>query len=233
MLTRKRKRELKELIPRLPLELWMMVGEVAGPEAWRSLTLTIPNMGRYSLNEKVQIRMKNMFLKKSTKMKRGILGHFYQIISHRLPNGELHNPLNNSDEEEKAAYMKYKKIEGVDVLVIKKWYKDGQKHREDGPARIKYHENGDKYEEGWYKNRKKHREGEPAEIAYYDHEIKMREAWYKDGKRHRDDGPAVSWYDVNGSISGKGEHAAQAWYKNGEEILFLFGMEVPRKRTQN
>ena len=51
------------------------------------------------------------------------------------------------------------------------WYKEGKRHRDDGPA-INY-ANGDKY---WYKEGKRHREDGPA-VEYPDGEIQY---WLND-----------------------------------------------------
>jgi hypothetical protein len=89
---------------------------------------------------------------------------------------------------------------GTSVMTVtpdgaKEWRnKDGELHREDGPA----------YEardgsQGWYINGKLHRVGGPALTrANGDKE------WYLNGLLHREDGPALDF--VNGGY---------AWYKNG------------------
>ena len=66
------------------------------------------------------------------------------------------------------------------------YYKDGNIHRDDGPAIEDA--NGDKY---WFVNGKRHRDDGPAiEDANGD------KKWYKDGEIHREDGPA---YNENGT----------------------------------
>jgi len=75
------------------------------------------------------------------------------------------------------------------------WYKNGQLHREDGPAAI-----WDDGTQEWLKDRQLHREDGPA-VIYPD----GTQAWYKNGKRHREDGPAVIW--ANGE---------QQWWLNGK-----------------
>ena len=77
----------------------------------------------------------------------------------------------------------------------KYWYKDGELHREDGPA-VEYL-NGTKY---WYKNNYRHREDGPA-VEYSDGEKR----WYKNGLFHREDGPAIEY------LSG-----TKQWFKNGK-----------------
>ncbi len=74
-------------------------------------------------------------------------------------------------------------------------YKDGRKHREDGPAVI--------YPDGdwmWYKEGYLHREDGPAFYLHKDGEYR----WYKNGKKHRENGPAQI-HEKNGFMF---------WYKN-------------------
>ena len=88
------------------------------------------------------------------------------------------------------------KLHGLSIVDKDKfWYKDGDLHREDGPA-IEY-SNGT---EEWYKDGKLHREDGPASV-----DADGSKSWYKDGKRHRDDGPAIERKD--GTLE---------WWKNGE-----------------
>jgi hypothetical protein len=77
------------------------------------------------------------------------------------------------------------------------WYKDGNLHREDGPAII--------YPFGsqrWYINGNIHREDGPAYISPNGNQI-----WYKDGNIHREDGPA--YILPNGY---------QSWWLNDKDI---------------
>ena len=67
----------------------------------------------------------------------------------------------------------------------KHWYKEGQLHREDGPAIEDI--DGDKE---WYKEGNLHREDGPA-IDYNNGD----KYWYKDDERHREDGPAIELAD--------------------------------------
>ena len=78
------------------------------------------------------------------------------------------------------------------------YFKDGKRHREDGPA-IEY-SNGNKE---WLIDGKYHREdGRPA-IEYDDGGTKL---WYKDGKQHRENGPAVEYANGN-----------KEWWINGKQ----------------
>ena len=76
------------------------------------------------------------------------------------------------------------------------WYKDGQKHRIDGPA--VEHSNGTKE---WWMNGMKHREDGPA-VEFSD----GGKEWWLDGNRHREDGPAIE--DSDGD---------KKWYLNDVE----------------
>jgi hypothetical protein len=130
----------------------------------------------------------------------------------------------------------------------KRWYLNGQLHREDGPA-IEY-PNGTKM---WYINDKRHREDGPAvEFAngnkfWYRHGIRHREDgpacfyqgikfWYTGGLLHREDGPAderdtgiVSWW-INGLQMTKEEFIKKNEKKKftASEIASLksYGIEV-------
>ncbi len=208
----------------LPLELWVMVGEVGGPEVWRILTLAIPNMGRYSLNENVQIRMKTMFLTKSIEMEKGVGGNIYQITSYKLPNGELHNTneepactshlLATIGEHFGELHNEESACTGVGehlILNSKRWYRNGKLHRENKSAWVEYHENGNKIKEEWYKDDKSHREDGPAWIYYYENGNKWIEWWWKDDKRHREDGPAFIQYYKNGNKK------EEQWWKDDKK----------------
>jgi hypothetical protein len=83
----------------------------------------------------------------------------------------------------------------VDIGGTKRWYKNGELHREDGPA-VEY-TNGTKH---WYQNNLLHRDDGPAtEHANGD------KYWYQNGELHREDGPAIEY--ANG---------VKHWYKNGK-----------------
>ena len=77
---------------------------------------------------------------------------------------------------------------------IQCWYKDGKRHRDDGPALI-----FTKVHEIWYKDGKRHRENGPAIIRF-----DRSEEWYQNDVLHREDGPAI--IETNGN---------QEWWLNG------------------
>jgi hypothetical protein len=76
------------------------------------------------------------------------------------------------------------------------WAKNGELHRENGPAVSTYSA------KKWYQNGKRHRLDGPAiEFANGNKE------WYQHGKCHREDGPAIEDADGN-----------KSWYINGKHI---------------
>ena len=86
----------------------------------------------------------------------------------------------------------------IDINGTVRWYnRDGQQHREDGPA-VEY-SSGSK---SWYSHGLLHCSDGPA----YEHVHGTKE-WWVNGKRHREDGPAVMWAD--GTIR---------WFLNGKEF---------------
>lgn len=80
------------------------------------------------------------------------------------------------------------------------WFKNGDLHREDGPAVV--WKNGTKE---WYANGKLHRENGPA-IEWTAGSME----WFFIGKLHRIDGPAIIF------ASG-----AKQWYLNGQQLTEL------------
>ena len=79
----------------------------------------------------------------------------------------------------------------------KRWYLNGERHREDGPAVERC--SGSKE---WWVNGKRHREDGPA-VEWSD----GYKEWWINGERHREDGPAVE-----GSIRTK------RWWINGKQV---------------
>ncbi len=75
------------------------------------------------------------------------------------------------------------------------WYQHGKWHRDDGPAIIT--PNGTRE---WYQHGECHRDDGPAIV-----ESDGRQSWYQHGKRHREDGPADVWAD-----------GTQVWYQDGK-----------------
>ena len=75
-----------------------------------------------------------------------------------------------------------------------RWYRNGEPHREDGPA-VEWND-GEKW---WYRDGERHREDGPA-IECTD----GTKEWYREGERHREDGPAIERSD-----------GTKVWYRNG------------------
>jgi hypothetical protein len=87
----------------------------------------------------------------------------------------------------------------IDSDGTQKWFKNGELHRDNGPAIIDsnvFNEVGTQY---WFQNGFLHRDNGPA-IIYSDGS----QSWYKNGFLHKDNGPAIIYTD------GKKEY-----YKNG------------------
>jgi trans-aconitate 2-methyltransferase len=101
-------------------------------------------------------------------------------------------------------------------VIYELWYRNGEYHRDDGPALIKLdikRDNGNKViNKAWYDNGQRHRDDGPALIRL-DHDDKViNEAWYYEGQRHRDDGPAIVKLDDHGRV------IYEAWYHNSELV---------------
>lgn len=79
-----------------------------------------------------------------------------------------------------------------------RWFRNGLRHREDGPAII----NADVAQNpasAWWRNGQCHREDGPAFICANGHQ-----EWRRNGELHREDGPAI--------INADG---TQEWYRDG------------------
>lgn len=141
--------------------------------------------------------------------------------------GELYRETKYQDEDEENLVCNcheiYKTYEDT-------WYKNGKKHRDDGPAYIyrmrdwiKWFQGTNKYTheediEEWYTHGELHRIDGPASIkrSCIEDIKSTTEEWYIQGKLHREqssrgeDGPAYTSFD---SI---GDKNTQKWYTHGE-----------------
>ena len=77
---------------------------------------------------------------------------------------------------------------------------NGNLHKEDGPAKIRYYTDGNKESEQWYKNGLYHREDGPSYRRWDVDGSIISEAWEIDGNYHREDGPATVRYNKDGNI---------------------------------
>ena len=111
------------------------------------------------------------------------------------------------------------KVEMKGSVEIKRWYKNGEFHKDDGPAIVST--NGAQH---WYQNGKLHREDGPAIICPYGDQ-----SWYRYGLLHREDGPAVitrtyEEWRLNGELHRVGGPAYkhhgnmvhEHWHQNGK-----------------
>lgn len=85
-----------------------------------------------------------------------------------------------------------------------RWYKDGKKHREDGPAVIYK----DPREFCWFYEGQLHRDGGPASV-YFQGPTCWHYTWFKHGFIHREDGPAQIIGDY------------ESWWCYGQELTSI------------
>ena len=100
---------------------------------------------------------------------------------------------------------------------------DGKYHNDDGPACIRYYDNGQKeYVSYWIDGRWHNLKG-PAIIWYYDNGQKEYEAYYVDGKWHNVSGPAhIEYYD-NGQIKYETYWVEDKWI-DGHKLIQELGI---------
>ena len=97
----------------------------------------------------------------------------------------------------------------IDEYGIQRWFRDGQRHREDGPAEIWPSDT-----KIWWRNGVIHREDGPAEER-----ADGTKGWFRHGELHREDGPAREWADgvvgwhLNGTRLGCGAEGFWAHWK--------------------
>ena len=92
---------------------------------------------------------------------------------------------------------------GDEKLQTVTYFKGGDLHKDDGPARIQFLDDRIT-RELWYVNGKQHREDGPAEISYYPNGRVRSEEYYVNNSRHREDGPAEIIYNTDGTIGYEG-----------------------------
>lgn len=92
------------------------------------------------------------------------------------------------------------------------WFKGGEdnRHRDDGPAVVRYNEDGSISTEEYYQNNEYHRDGGPAITYYFPSGKPSSEAWYQSGELHREGGPAQIGYNENGTSF------SEKWFLNGK-----------------
>jgi antitoxin component YwqK of YwqJK toxin-antitoxin module len=102
------------------------------------------------------------------------------------------------------------------------WFdKNSDYHREDGPAYIRYNENGNIKYEAYYLNGKGYRKNGPATIRYYENGKIEFEGYYLNGKEHREDGPAETWYYANGNIQSEKYYLNEKYYSKEDYLKII------------
>ena len=98
-------------------------------------------------------------------------------------------------------------------MQIEKYYANNKLYREDGPAIIRYYENGNKFCEKYYANNNLYNKNGPTGIFYYKNGNKKHEEYYTNNELHNENGPAIIKYYEDSSIRNK------EYYINGEFII--------------
>jgi len=94
------------------------------------------------------------------------------------------------------------------------WYINGIYTRDNGPAVIWYYQNGEIQHEDWYTDGKFDRLDKPARIDYYRNGKIKQEEWWIDGNRNKSNGPAIKKYNEDGTHT-------EVWYICGNEIEIM------------
>jgi hypothetical protein len=126
-----------------------------------------------------------------------------KTIEYRNKGGQLHR------EGDRPAKIVYKRTpEGEFYKSIEAWFVNALRHRENGPAWIRYWTNGNSIEEEWWLNDTKTRldKSQPTEIQYFETGEISAKIWaYPEFSKgnfhgHRIGGPASIYYTENGKI---------------------------------
>ena len=119
-------------------------------------------------------------------------------------------------------WLKVKRINNDTIF-----YLNEKLHRNDGPALIKFYENGVN-ERAYYYNGKLHRNNDPAKIVTRVNGNILKEAYYFNGKIHRNNGPAVVWYHKDVSIK-KENYFFNGIMFNPENLPFELPIDTKEK----
>lgn len=95
----------------------------------------------------------------------------------------------------------------------KSWYKDGEIHREDGPAIIWY--DGDQW---WFKAGKLHRDHGPAVIGRNN-----MNAWYKEGEKYEPTAHELMVWKIEEKEQTKTKHVNKHRTRKSQENVLLPG----------
>jgi hypothetical protein len=95
----------------------------------------------------------------------------------------------------------------------------GALHREDGPALLRWSDNGVLVDEEWWRNGRLHKIDGPALQKWDAFGQLIREEWYRYGSTHRDGGPAIRKY-IGGRLIGEQWLRDSYWHRdNGPAYL--------------
>lgn len=157
-------------------------------------------------------------------------GEFLYRIEYLNNLEELHSP-SNGKEYEPASITYYNHNRGILKEV---WYRNGVKHRYDGPAIIQYRPSSSNitnkfWFQCWYQDGKIHRDNDPAFIVYYENGNIDYYVWYYYSKIHRDPRiyleeeihqPAITEFDEDSNIKSEKYYLNNKEYKLSEIIDF-------------
>ena len=189
----------------LPLHFLLEVGKQS-PEIWRVLVLSIPRVGRWSLDKDYQKHIQRHFTN---------CIEYFQYSKASL--AEYNPPKDGKIIREYRIGNKLHNIDGPAVEWLngeKFWFQNGKLHRDNDLPAIEY-ANGDSYErelcsiqsgtEGskqWYQQGKCHRDNDLPAIEW----VNGTKEWYQNGKLHRDnDLPAIQYCNET-----------KEWHQNGK-----------------
>lgn len=96
-----------------------------------------------------------------------------------------------------------------DGYPAERWSKNGETHRENGPALIIRDFNGLVLVHQYFRNGRVHRDDGPAQIITASDDFRT-ETWFKDGLEHRENAPSMSVYYIPNNLE-----VAQRWCVNG------------------
>jgi hypothetical protein len=88
-------------------------------------------------------------------------------------------------------------------VFIERYFHKGKKTRTSGPSEINYHKIGNIVYEEYTLNNKLHKEDGPARISYYSNGNTENENYFLNNKQHRLNGPALIFKNENGNITYK------------------------------
>ncbi len=229
-MNKKRKRNSKQLKPpQLPIELWEIVAEqVDEQKDLYNLLRAVPTLGRHSLSELLQDKLKERFI---------ITAESFNKSGHRTIEWLL-----NGGRHRGGDLPAYESFYNNGNTSTQRWYKDGNQYRKDSgkPIFKEYYEDGKNIKSKLWENKSKtvfisyylnykikykhcktnnsfdSNNDNPPECEYYEDGTPKLKKWYDSGRLYRgDDLPAVVEYHSCGKMQ------RQAWYTTYETMGML------------